>query len=222
MDYLNRINIFKKFFFEYKKNNDKTNMNKMLNNIKNLHGKIIEYILNLKDSQENNKLEVLSDLEVINYNIITIINELNSNLNNDEIDYYIDDNYIKDDDVINDMDNNELDNILINNETNNVQVNKIIKLNDKLPSLILFYAEWCGYCKLLMPIWKQIEEIIPSDKINITKISCVENENLCKKIQIIDGYPTILLINDTIHKYSGDRSLNRIIEFINNKIGTNI
>ena len=57
MDYYNKILILKKYFKQHIDNTDSDNANKTLLNIKTLHGKIIELILNLKDSNKDNKLD---------------------------------------------------------------------------------------------------------------------------------------------------------------------
>jgi protein disulfide-isomerase-like protein len=191
MDYYNKILILKKYLKQHIDNGEYENVNKTLLNIKSLHGKVIELILNLKDSSRDNKLEVLSDLERINFKIISIIEECENltNHNTSEI------------------------------ESNNKSTNESKKINKNLPSLILFYAEWCGHCKNFMPTWDALSDLLPSDKINIVKISCVEKEKQCNSIKEIKGYPTIIYVDINTKKlkvYSGEREPKSIINFINN------
>ena len=196
MDYYNKILILQKY---YKQQNDIENANKILLQIKSLHGKVIEHILMLKESKEDNKLELLSDLERINYKIILII---------DECEDIIDDNFDKKED-----------------EKEIVKPKKDNKLNKNIPSLILFYAEWCGHCKNLMPIWDALSDLLPSDKINMVKISCVEKEKECNSIKDIKGYPTIIFVDIELNKkivYSGERTPESIINFINKCVGNQI
>jgi len=209
MDYYNKILILNKYFKHHVDKQDIKNAQKILLNIKSLHGKIIEYILMLRDSNEENKLEVLSDLERINYKIILIIDNCENNIleiNEEEID--------NKEEIIDETNDKEA-------KKDNVKQ----KLDKNLPSLILFHAEWCGHCKTLMPIWDAISNFIPSKKLNVLKVSCVEKEKECSNIKEVKGYPTIMFVNlkeNNIVIYSGERTAESIIQFINDSIGENI
>jgi len=209
MDYFNKILILKTFHDKYNNNNDNNDNNnakKILLQIKNLHGKIIEYILDLKESQEDNKLELLSDLECINFKIINIIN--NCNKDNKEVKEDKEDK--EDKEVFIDIADKEEEEII------NIVDKR--KLHKNLSSLILFHAEWCGHCKQLMPIWDALEKIIPDNKLNIVKISCVKKEEICKSLNIIKGYPTIIFVNSKKNElivFDAERTIENIIIFIN-------
>lgn len=201
MDYYNKILILNKYLKLYIEKEDYDNAKKLLINIKTLHGQIIEYILMLKDSKETNKLEVLSDLEVINYKIISIINQYEN------------------------IDFNEKKSIKESIIDKKESIKDKNKINKNLPSLILFYAEWCGHCKKLIPIWDALKDLLPSDKLNILKISCVEKEKECHAIKEIQGYPTIIFVNIKNNNkivYSGERTPEAIINFINECFGEEI
>ena len=218
MDYLNKVLILKKYYHEYIKINDTLNTTKTFNSIKSIHGKIIELTLKLKDSKEDNKLEVLSDLEIVNYKIIQIINECNDLQSNTSNNRLIE---LKDD--INDNDNdNDNENENDNDLPNNISVN--------LPSLILFHAEWCGHCKALMPIWNLLGTMIEKNTINLVKISCVKKQEQCNKMKFIKGYPTIIFVpsvktlkkDDNLQNkmiiYNGERTADNIIKFIKDNV----
>ena len=55
-------------------------------------------------------------------------------------------------------------------------------IKDKNGIIVLFYADWCGHCKNLMPTWNSLSKSLPADKINIIKISCVDKEQQCNGI----------------------------------------
>lgn len=213
MDYFNKILILQTYHNKYKENNDDNNADKTLSQIKNLHGKIIEHILDLKESKEHNKLELLSDLECLNYKIINIINNCSLDTNNS-----------KKNTIINLKEENSDENNNLKKE-NSDDKKSTRKLHKHLSSLILFYAEWCGHCKILMPIWDALYDKIPEDKLNILKVSCVEKEKMCKSIKYIEGYPTIIFVdskNNKVKLYEGERTIENIISFINENVGTKL
>ena len=223
MDYLNKVLILKKYFHEYIKNKDLLNTTKTLNSIKSIHGKIIELILKLKDSNEDNKLEVLSDLEIVNFKMITLINECNDLVDNNT-------NIIELTDENNNQDDNDNDNNIIELTDDNNNEDDINNISVKLPSLILFHAEWCGHCKALMPIWNKLKAMIEKNTINLVKISCVKKQEQCNKMKFIKGYPTIIFVpivktlnnDDNLQNkmiiYNGERTADSIIKFIKDNL----
>jgi protein disulfide-isomerase-like protein len=191
MDYYSKITILKKYFDTYIKKGERKNASKTLLQIKTLHGKIIETILTLKNSNEENKLEVLSDLERINYKIIKLIDKCEEPTQDEE---------------------QETSEPVEQEETGETKINK------NLNSLVLFYAEWCGHCKNFMPTWDALTKLIPKEVINMVKISCVKKEKACAEIKQIRGYPTIIFVdmkNAQTITFNGQRNPESIIEFIN-------
>ena len=89
--------------------------------------------------------------------------------------------------------------------------------NLKKDTIILFYANWCGYCKTFMPIWKELKTKINTKEYNIIEI---ESQNpFTKKIQMLRGYPSIFYINnnkDITIEYNDDRTLESLILFLKN------
>ena len=56
--------------------------------------------------------------------------------------------------------------------------------------LVDFYAEWCGPCKMLMPVLEGIE-----DKINIIKVDIDKFEDLALEYRIM-SVPTLMFFKD--------------------------
>lgn len=92
--------------------------------------------------------------------------------------------------------------------------------NKNIPSFVYFYAEWCGHCQNFMPIWKALENMVPKNELNMVKISCVENQDYCNKINSLKGYPTLYFVPTagSAFMYRGDRSPESLIDFINNSM----
>lgn len=67
-------------------------------------------------------------------------------------------------------------------------------LNQNKPVLVDFFAEWCGPCKMMSPILKQVKDTL-GDKVSIIKIDVDKNQPLAAKYQV-RGVPTLILFND--------------------------
>ena len=77
--------------------------------------------------------------------------------------------------------------------TNDASFEKDV-LGSNLPTLVDFWAEWCGPCKQIGPILEEISE----EKINlikIVKINIDENPNTPQKYGV-RGIPTLMLFNN--------------------------
>jgi len=89
---------------------------------------------------------------------------------------------------------------------------KVIKNNNL--TLVDFYAEWCGPCKILSPIIDKVKEKI-GDKINVIKIDVDKNEFISFYYEI-KSVPTLILFkNDIIiWRNTGVLSEEKIIDVI--------
>jgi thioredoxin 1 len=67
-------------------------------------------------------------------------------------------------------------------------------INSEKPVLIDFYATWCGPCKTLAPILKQVKDNL-GERITILKIDVDKNQNLASQYQV-RGVPTMLLFQN--------------------------
>ncbi len=67
-------------------------------------------------------------------------------------------------------------------------------LETDTPVLIDFYANWCGPCKMLAPILKQVKDEL-GNAVKIVKINVDKNPLLAEKYQV-RGVPTLLLFKN--------------------------
>ena len=64
-------------------------------------------------------------------------------------------------------------------------------INSETPTLVDFFAEWCGPCKEMKPYLDEISTEM-KDKIIVIRINADDNQTLCKALQI-DALPTLQL-----------------------------
>ena len=80
-------------------------------------------------------------------------------------------------------------------------------------SLIDFYADWCGPCRMVMPI---VEEIASErEDILVAKVNVDDNPALAKEFGVF-SIPTLVVMKDgeIIKRSSGAKSKDKILEMV--------
>lgn len=89
-------------------------------------------------------------------------------------------------------------------------------INQDQPVLVDFFADWCGPCKALGPILKQVKDQL-GDDVAIIKIDVDKNQPLAAKYQV-RGVPTMLLFKNgkQVWRQSGVLQKDDLISVIKN------
>ncbi|KAF8977472.1 hypothetical protein BGZ46_007373 [Entomortierella lignicola] len=90
-------------------------------------------------------------------------------------------------------------------------------------ALVEFYAPWCGHCKNLAPIYEKVAQDFQNDKntVLIANVDATVDKTFADKYEV-SGYPTIKFFNANgqVEDYTGGRTEQDFIDFINQKTGT--
>ncbi len=91
-------------------------------------------------------------------------------------------------------------------------------VNKKTPVLVDFHASWCGPCKMMEPVVKQLKEKF-GDKLSVIKIDVDRNQALAGKLGV-RGVPTFILYKEgqPVWRESGARPLHELESVVNSHL----
>jgi thioredoxin 1 len=90
-------------------------------------------------------------------------------------------------------------------------------INSDKPVLVDFFATWCGPCKMLAPVLKEVKDSL-GENISIIKIDVDKNQELAS-LQQVRGVPTMMLYQNgkQLWRQSGVLTKDEIIAIIKEK-----
>lgn len=84
--------------------------------------------------------------------------------------------------------------------------------SDKI-DVILFKAEWCGYCKKFSPTWERVKDEY-KNKYNFVTYDSDKNKNEIKEWGV-NGFPSIYFKKgDKVIEYTGSREYDNFVQML--------
>jgi thioredoxin 1 len=77
-------------------------------------------------------------------------------------------------------------------------------LKSKTPAIIDFYADWCGPCKMMAPVFEKLSNGY-TDKLKFCKVNTDEHPEFAQQFEI-QGIPALVMVK-------GNKEIGRIVGF---------
>ena len=81
-------------------------------------------------------------------------------------------------------------------------------------TLVDFYADWCGPCRMLSPIIESVADSL-SGHVNVVKVDVDKSPNLARRFNV-KGIPTLLVVKDgnVVNRKTGMGTREQLLEFV--------
>ncbi len=91
-------------------------------------------------------------------------------------------------------------------------------VDSNTPTLVDFYATWCGPCQAMMPVLDQLKNKM-GDQVRILKIDVDKNPDISDKFKV-RGVPTFVLFKagEILWRQSGGMDINTLTSKIKNAL----
>ena len=91
-------------------------------------------------------------------------------------------------------------------------------INKDIPVLVDFHATWCGPCKMMEPVIKELKGKF-GDKLSVIKIDIDKNQELAGKLGV-RGVPTFILYKEgkLVWRASGARPIHELESAVNSSL----
>ncbi len=91
-------------------------------------------------------------------------------------------------------------------------------VDSNTPTLVDFYATWCGPCQAMMPVLEQLKNKM-GNEVRILKIDVDKNPDISDKFKV-RGVPTFVLFKagEILWRQSGGMDINTLTSKIKNAI----